>query len=100
MLQRTGAPPRLVAHLTLVHDVARKLLSKLKKAFPGFKADEAAILFGAATHDIGKVKHLQELSRPGTLHEVDGAELLQELGPAAVGPLCPHARRLAEPRLD
>ena len=53
LLQRLGAPSRLVAHLTLVHDVARQLLSQLRTAFPKFRPDEAAILFGAATHDIG-----------------------------------------------
>jgi hypothetical protein len=42
--------------------------------------DDSAILFGAATHDIGKVKYPEELSRPGKLHEIDGAELLQGLG--------------------
>src|SRR5208283_544475 len=80
LLRRIGAPPRLVAHLILVHDVARKLLSELRAAFPQLQADDSAILFGAATHDIGKVKHPKELSHPGTLHEVDGAALLQGFG--------------------
>jgi len=76
----TGAPPRLVAHLTLVHDAARRLVNGVHAAFPDLKFDEEAIYFGAATHDLGKTVHLVELSESGTLHESRGVELLKELG--------------------
>jgi HD superfamily phosphodiesterase len=74
------APPRLVAHLILVHDVARRLVNGVQTAFPGLKLDEDAVFFGAATHDIGKALHRVELSEPGKLHELRGVELLKDLG--------------------
>ena len=36
------------------------------------------MLFGAATHDIGKVWHLEEMSGPGQEHHQAGVELLQQ----------------------
>ena len=48
------APPRLVAHLTLVHDVAGKFMESLRRMFPELEFDEEVISFGAATHDIGR----------------------------------------------
>lgn len=77
---RFDAPPRLVAHLTLVHDTAVSLLERLGHAYPALKVDSDAILFGAATHDIGKAVHREELSAPGKLHERCGVELLMEAG--------------------
>jgi hypothetical protein len=38
------------------------------------------VLFGAATHDIGKVRHPAELSGPGSAHELAGYSLLLSLG--------------------
>ena len=38
------------------------------------------MLFGAATHDIGKTPHPAELSGPGSAHEEAGRELLLSLG--------------------
>ncbi|WTS97110.1 HD domain-containing protein [Streptomyces sp. NBC_00096] len=38
--------------------------------------DREAVLFGAATHDIGKAVHTAELSGPGSAHEQAGRELL------------------------
>ncbi|MFI6068662.1 HD domain-containing protein [Micromonospora sp. NPDC051227] len=40
------------------------------------------MLFGAATHDIGKVRHPDELSGPGSAHEAAGYELLLQHGVA------------------
>jgi HD superfamily phosphodiesterase len=73
------APPRLVAHLTLVHDVAAKLVKGIHEAFPELEFDGSAVLFGAATHDIGKCLFPEELSGPGSHHESDGAEILDEI---------------------
>ena len=77
LLGQEGAPPRLVAHLRLVHDVAHGLTALLsaRLAF-----DREAVLFGAATHDIGKVVHVAELSGPGHAHEPTGRALLLEHG--------------------
>ena len=78
-----GAPARLGAHLRLVYDVACDLTGWLAAAFPAVVFDREAVLFGAATHDIGKVRHPEELSRPGSRHEAAGEALLRERGVAA-----------------
>ncbi|MGW0581299.1 HD domain-containing protein [Streptomyces sp. NPDC002920] len=80
LLAEVGAPPRLVAHLRAVHDVAAQLLEWLGRHCPGLTVDRAAVLFGAATHDIGKVLHTGELSGPGARHEEAGRELLLARG--------------------
>jgi len=74
------SPPRLVAHLTVVHDVACKLAQELRTKFPTLDFDEQSVLFGAATHDIGKAVHIQELVQPGHKHEQKGSELLRTRG--------------------
>jgi hypothetical protein len=74
------ASPRLGAHLRVVHDVAWHLTGWLQCAFPGLGFDREAVLFGAATHDIGKVVHPQELSGPGSRHEPAGRRLLLDAG--------------------
>lgn len=50
----------------------------LRQQFPALNFDEKAVLFGAATHDLGKVLHPSELTGPGNLHERDGAALLEQ----------------------
>ncbi|SDT79850.1 HDIG domain-containing protein [Streptomyces sp. TLI_053] len=78
LLAAVAAPPRLVAHLGLVHEVAGTLLDGC--AALGLRVDREAVLFGAATHDIGKAVHREELSVPGSLHERAGYELLRARG--------------------
>jgi len=74
--------PRLVAHLTLVHDVALDLVEGVQQKFPGLEFDDAAVCFGAASHDIGKAleRNRNELTGPGSKHEEDGPALLEEHG--------------------
>ncbi|HTI26440.1 MAG TPA: HD domain-containing protein [Kutzneria sp.] len=77
LLRQLDAPPRLVAHLRAVHDVAAQLVDW----FDGrLELDAEAVLFGAATHDIGKVIHRGELSGPGHRHEPAGRDLLLSHG--------------------
>ncbi|WP_354641547.1 HD domain-containing protein [Kitasatospora camelliae] len=76
LLAALDAPPRLVAHLRAVHDVAVQLLDRVAERGIGPAVDRGAVLFGAATHDIGKVRHPEELSGPGSRHEEAGRELL------------------------
>ncbi|KUM91683.1 phosphohydrolase [Streptomyces cellostaticus] len=76
LLGRVDAPPRLVAHLRAVHDVAARLVEWVQRRCPGLEFDAEAVLFGAATHDIGKAVHVAELSGPGARHEEAGQELL------------------------
>ena len=78
--QKVNAPPRLVAHLTLVHDVAVSLIEEIKQFLPQLSLDEQSIFFGAATHDIGKSLHRAELSETGNAHEAEGEKLLINLG--------------------
>jgi hypothetical protein len=80
LLRELGAPPRLAAHLRLVHDVAYRLTDWLVRQHPVLTFDRAAVLFGAATHDIGKVVHGEELSGPGSAHEPAGYALLRDHG--------------------
>jgi putative nucleotidyltransferase with HDIG domain len=75
LLTELGAPPRLAAHLRAVHDVAAQLVDWLGDRCPGL--DAPTLLLAAALHDIGKVRHPEELSGPGSSHEDGGYELLR-----------------------
>jgi hypothetical protein len=81
LLQRQ-APPRLAAHLRAVHDVAHELTTWLATYSTTVTFDRDAVLYGAATHDIGKIIHVEELSAPGSLHEKAGRQLLLDAGVA------------------
>ncbi|MGW4802648.1 HD domain-containing protein [Kitasatospora sp. NPDC004272] len=82
LLVELAAPPRLVAHLRLVHDVAVRLADWTAERCPELAFDRAEVLFGAATHDVGKAVHRSELSGPGSAHEPAGRELLLAAGVA------------------
>ena len=77
LLLKLDAPLRLVAHLRAVHHVAGGLLRELEGLG---EVDREAILFGAATHDVGKIRQPEELHRSGTLHEESGYRLLLQEG--------------------
>jgi hypothetical protein len=93
LLRSLDCPPRLAAHLRLVHDVAWQLADWVERRHPGLEFDRPAMLFGAATHDIGKVVHVAELSGPGSTHETAGRELLlrHEFGDALARFAATHA---------
>lgn len=78
LLVSLNAPPRLAAHLRAVHDAATELLAWVGVCCPALHVDRGAVLFGAATHDIGKIRHPEELSGPGHAHERAGYQLLVE----------------------
>lgn len=80
LLSVLGAPPRLAAHLRAVHDVAHQLVDWVEEHCPAVVLDRGAVLFGAATHDIGKTVHVAELSGPGSQHEPAGRDLLLRHG--------------------
>jgi hypothetical protein len=61
LLRQVAAPPRLVAHLILVHDVATTLVERITAAFPEVAFNSEAVLFGASIHDFGKVIERSEL---------------------------------------
>ncbi|GAA2683735.1 MULTISPECIES: HD domain-containing protein [Actinosynnema] len=80
LLVDLAAPPRLAAHLRAVHDVACELTAWVRLRYPQAAFDGAAVEFGAAVHDVGKVVHPAELSGPGSEHEPAGRELLLARG--------------------
>jgi hypothetical protein len=80
LLAAVEVPPRLVAHLRDVHDVACDLLERYEASWPGLIGSPYTVAFGAAVHDIGKALHPQELSGPGSLHEQAGYRLLRDHG--------------------
>ncbi|WP_377273902.1 HD domain-containing protein [Peterkaempfera sp. SMS 1(5)a] len=80
LLLELGSPPRLAAHLRAVHDVAHQLVGWVEQRRPAVDFDREAVLFGAATHDVGKTVHPAELSGPGSAHEEAGRTLLLDRG--------------------
>src|SRR5262245_1407042 len=84
LLVTLEAPARLAAHLRLVHEVAWQLTQRLAAAYPALAFDQAAVRYGAAVHDIGKVIHVEELTGPGSRHEPAGYRLLIDHGVPAV----------------
>lgn len=76
LLDDMHAPPRLVAHLTLVHDMAVEIVEQLDAICPQLLYDREAVFAGAALHDIGKALHANELEEPGDQHERAGEVLL------------------------
>jgi hypothetical protein len=80
LLVELAAPPRLTAHLRIVHDTACELTESLDRRYPGVSFDRDQVQFGAATHDIGKVLYPEEISGPGSAHEFAGQNLLLDRG--------------------
>lgn len=80
LLEHYVAPPRLVAHLTIVYTVAHNLIKEVDICWPQLEYDREGVLLGAATHDVGKVVYPNELTGPGTQHEEIGPQLLRERG--------------------
>lgn len=79
LCMHVSAPPLLMGHLTLVHDVSRQLVKQLRDAVPELQIDSSLTSYGAAVHDIGKVHAPVELHHPGKRHEQLGYDLLRGL---------------------
>ncbi|MGB1242149.1 MAG: HD domain-containing protein [Chitinophagales bacterium] len=77
LLKTHNAPLSLQKHLLIVHSTAKNLLQKIKENWQYLILDEEAILFGAASHDIGKTIEIKELHENGKKHEEVGYELLK-----------------------
>lgn len=80
VFQNLEIPSRLYTHLMIVHDVANKLLKEINRTWENLNIDKNLVLFGAATHDIGKTIYTNELSEAGHKHEQAGLQLLLSLG--------------------
>jgi HD domain-containing protein len=101
LLTALDAPPRLAAHLRAVHHAAWRLTGSLAEQVPGLRFDRDAVLFGAATHDIGKTVHPGELSGAGSAHEDAGQALLLQYGiPGELARFAETHARWAEPDVE
>lgn len=80
VLYSFDVPERLMAHLLLVHDVAFRLTEQICNIWPRVQFDKKLVLFGAATHDIGKCIYTNELAEEGHKHEKAGKSLLLKIG--------------------
>jgi hypothetical protein len=80
-LAKLSAPPRLIRHHEVVHEVACRLVEGLLKKYPETPFFNGRIVaFGASIHDIGKVSHPEEITGPGEKHEKAGPKVLEEVG--------------------
>ncbi|CAM1365133.1 HD domain-containing protein [Tenacibaculum xiamenense] len=80
LLAQFDTPQRLIKHLTIVNSTAFFIIEELKKVLPNLVLNEKEILFGASTHDIGKVIVTDELYKKGNKHESEGFRILTDLG--------------------
>ncbi len=80
LLDTVQAPPRLRAHLALVHQAAVWLTERITAHWPMLAYDPEAVRIGAATHDIGKAVFPEEIMGPGRNHEAIGAGVLRDCG--------------------
>jgi putative nucleotidyltransferase with HDIG domain len=80
VLKQLDAPQRLIKHLIIVNSTAYYLVEQLKAEWPNLTLNKQEILFGASTHDIGKVIITDELYKTGKNHESEGFKILKKLG--------------------
>ena len=80
LLNDHHAPPRLIAHLIVVHHIANQLVSALRRTWPGLSFDPYLVQMGAALHDVGKLTYPSELVSDGDYHEQAGYDLLVKAG--------------------
>jgi len=74
LLQRLGAPARLLVHVQLVGEAADLLVRNYMEL--GLEFDGRLIELGTAIHDAGKIKFPGELDSPGSRHEPAGEALM------------------------
>jgi hypothetical protein len=77
LLAELEVPPRLLRHHELVLEAAIELCDGLARRL-GARFDAGEVQVGAALHDVGKLRHPEELSGPGHAHEAAGRALLLE----------------------
>lgn len=80
ILKKHDSPERLNRHLRLVSFTASNLLSEIDNEWNQLKVNKDFVMFGAATHDIGKVISQNEIYGSGNQHESIGKNLLLENG--------------------
>ncbi len=72
------ASDRLISHARLVGEAGEQLLKVLSDL--DVEVDRNFVLTGIALHDVGKVRHPEELEQSGSRHEAAGEALLLESG--------------------
>ena len=80
LLEILNSPERLKRHLSIVHTTAFEIVTQLKLEWPFLEMNQELILFGAATHDIGKSEITDELFESGKRHELTGMTILLNHG--------------------
>jgi HD domain len=74
-LKTLNAPARLVVHHILVLEVTQELVKELQSKFR-LNFDANLVLIGSAIHDCGKIVYPEEMTNPGSQHEIAGEQLL------------------------
>jgi hypothetical protein len=78
LVERLGAPRRLLIHLRLVVEASEQLIRGYQEM--GVPFERERITLGAAVHDAGKTLFPNELDGPGSRHEEAGEALLLKHG--------------------
>ena len=78
LLNKLGAPDRLIRHAEFVSQTAARLLEELQSL--GVPLNARIVEFGSILHDAGKIVHPEELHESGSLHEKSGEVLLIQSG--------------------
>lgn len=77
LLRELNVSTRLLRHHELVLEAAVALTDALARKL-GVRFDAGLVQVGAALHDVGKLRHPDELNEPGHAHEQTGRTLLIE----------------------
>jgi hypothetical protein len=80
LLEELDAPTRLRKHLQIVYSTAEEIVGAICEKWPALPLNKQQVLIGAATHDIGKAEHPEELVEPGNNHLEAGYNLLLNQG--------------------
>ena len=78
LLSELNAPEHLVTHVTLVGEAASELIACLNGL--KFQFDSTFVEAGVVLHDVGKIKHPQEMYQKGSEHEPEGQRILLARG--------------------
>lgn len=78
LLKELDAPERLITHVLLVGEAAKKLLQALESLH--VELDRNLVEVGVILHDVGKIIYPQELHQKGSYHEAAGQRILVEQG--------------------
>lgn len=78
LLKELKAPEHLITHVTLVGEAACEIIKCLKSHDLEF--DAVFVETGVVLHDVGKIKHTQEMYQKGSMHEAEGEKILFALG--------------------